>query len=87
MIMANKFKVKNLGEFKVPPKVYLNGILAYVEKYLTNRMGEFDKLVESINFKKMEKDDLTKLYAKKKMVTKIFFIFKYYHYEGYGFGF
>jgi len=59
-----------LGEFKVPPKVYLNGILAYVEKDLTNRMGEFDKLVESINFKKMEKEDLTKLYAKKKWLQK-----------------
>jgi len=48
----------------------LNGILAYVEKDLTNRMGEFDKLVESINFKKMEKEDLTKLYAKKKWLQK-----------------
>jgi len=70
MILANKFKVKNLGEFKVPPKVYLNGILAYVEKDLTNRIGEFDKLVESVNFKKLEKEDLTKLYAKKKWLQK-----------------
>jgi hypothetical protein len=29
-------------------------------------MGEFDSLVESVNFKKLEKEDLTKLYAKKK---------------------
>jgi len=84
MILANKFKVKNLGEFKVPPKVYLNGIIAYVEKDLNNRLGEFDKLAESINFKKMEKEDLTKLYAKKKMVTKIIIIFKYYYNERYG---
>jgi len=70
MILANKYKVKNLGEFKVPPKVYLNGILAYVEKDLNNRLGEFDKLAESINFKKMEKEDLTKLYAKKKWLQK-----------------
>jgi len=70
MILANKFKVKNLGEFKVPPKVYLNGILAYVEKDLNNRLGEFDKLAESINFKKLEKEDLTKLYAKKKWLQK-----------------
>jgi len=70
MILANKLKVKNMGEFKVPPKVYLNGILTYVEKDLNNRMSEFDKLVESVNFKKLEKEDLTKMYAKKKMVTK-----------------
>jgi len=70
MILANKLKVKNLGEFKVPPKVYLNGIIAYVEKDLNNRIGEFDKLAESVNFKKMEKEDLTKLYAKKKWLQK-----------------
>jgi len=70
MILANNLKIKNLGEFKVPPKVYLNGIIAYVEKDLSNRVGEFDKLVESVNFKKLEKDDLTKLYAKKKWLQK-----------------
>jgi hypothetical protein len=85
MILANKLKVKNIGEFKVPPKVYLNGVLSYVEKDLTNRLSEFDGLVESVNFKKLEKEDLTKLYAKKKMVTKIFFIFKYHYNERYGF--
>jgi len=71
MILANKFKVKNLGEFKVPPKVYLNGIIAYVEKDLNNRIGEFEKLTESVNFKKMEKEDLTKLYAKKNGYKKV----------------
>jgi hypothetical protein len=70
MILANKLKVKNMGEFKVPPKVYLNGILTYVEKDLNNRIGEFDKLVESVNFKKLEKEDLTKMYAKKKWLQK-----------------
>jgi len=70
MILANKLKVKNIGEFKVPPKVYLNGILAYVEKDLSNRISEFDSLVESVNFKKLEKEDLTKMYAKKKWLQK-----------------
>jgi len=70
MILANKFKVKNIGEFKVPPKAYLNGVLEYVEKDLTNRLAEFDSLVESVNFKKLEKEDLTKLYAKKKWLQK-----------------
>jgi len=55
---------------KYHQKVYLNGILAYVEKDLNNRLGEFDKLVESVNFKKLEKEDLTKLYAKKKWLQK-----------------
>jgi len=70
MILANKLKVKSIGEFKVPPKVYLNGVLAYVEKDLNNRISEFDNLVESVNFKKLEKEDLTKLYAKKKWLQK-----------------
>jgi len=70
MILANKLKVRNLGEFKVPPKVYLNGVIAYIEKDLNNRVSEFDQLAESVNFKKMEKYDLTKLYAKKKWLQK-----------------
>jgi hypothetical protein len=49
----------------------LNGIISYVEKDLNNRVTEFDSLCENVNFKKMEKEDLTKLYAKKKW----FFIF------------
>jgi len=84
MILANKLKVKNLGEFKVPPKVYLNGIIAYVEKDLNNRIGEFDKLAESVNFKKMEKRRLNKIICKEKMVTKILKLFKYHYYERYG---
>jgi len=70
MILANKLKVKAISEFKVPPKVYLNGIIAYVEKDLNNRVADFDNLVESVNFKKLEKEDLTKLYAKKKWLQK-----------------
>jgi len=69
-ILANKYKTKNFSEFKLPAKVLLNGILAYVEKDLSNRMGEFDALCESVNFKKMEKEDLTKLYAKRKWLQK-----------------
>jgi len=72
MILANKYKTKNLSEFKVPAKVLLNGIISYIEKDLNNRVGEFDSLAESVDFKKMEKEDLTKMYAKKKMVTKKF---------------
>jgi len=70
MILANKYKVKHLNEFKVPAKVYLNGVISYIEKDLSNRVGEFDNLAESVDFKKMEKDDLTKLYAKKKWLQK-----------------
>jgi len=70
MILANKFHVKSLKEFKVPAKVYLNGVLTYVEKDLTNRVGEFDSLIESVDFKKMEKEDLTKMYSKKKWLQK-----------------
>jgi len=46
--------------------VLLNGVISYIEKDLTNRVGEFDTLCESVDFKKMEKEDLTKLYAQKK---------------------
>jgi len=70
MILANHLKIKNITEFKVPAKVYLNGIIAYVEKDLTSRQSEFDTLCESVDFKKMEKEDLTKIYAKKKWLQK-----------------
>jgi len=66
MILANHLKVRNITEFKVPAKVYLNGVVNYVEQDLTNRIGEFDSLAESVDFKKVEKEDLTKLYSKKK---------------------
>jgi len=66
MILSNKYKVKNIKEFKIPGKTLLNGVIAYVEKDLTNRVSEFDTLVASIDFKKFEKEDLTKIYAKKK---------------------
>jgi len=65
MILANKLKIKNITEFKVPPKVYLNGVISYVEQDLNNRVKDFDSLIESVNFKKIEKEDLTKLYSKK----------------------
>jgi len=70
MLLCNKLKIKNLNELKVPAKVYLNGVLEYIEKDLSNRMSELDSLVESVDFKKMEKEDLTKLYAKKKWLQK-----------------
>jgi len=82
-ILANKYKKKNFSEFKLPAKVLINGVISYVEKDLTNRVGEFDKLCESVDFKKMDKEDLTKLYAKKKMVTKKFLIFKSNHFKRY----
>jgi len=70
MILSNKYKVKNIKEFKIPGKTLLNGVIAYVEKDLTNRVSEFDTLVASIDFKKFEKEDLTKIYAKKKWLQK-----------------
>jgi len=70
-LLANKYKTKNFSEFKLPAKVLLNGVISYVEKDLTNRVGEFDKLCESVDFKKMDKEDLTKLYAKKNGYKKV----------------
>jgi len=70
IILSNKFKVKNLKEFKIPGKKLLNGVISYVEKDLTNRMSEFDSLVSNIDFKKLEKDDLKSLYKKKKWLQK-----------------
>jgi len=71
MILSNKYKVKNIKEFKIPGKTLLNGVIAYVEKDLTNRMSEFDTLVSSIDFKKFEKEDLTKIYSKKNGFKKV----------------
>jgi len=70
IILSNKFKVKNLKEFKIPGKKLLNGVIAYVEKDLTNRMKEFESLISNIDFKKLEKDDLKSLYKKKKWLQK-----------------
>jgi len=39
MIVSNKYKVKNINEFKIPGKTLLNGIISYVEKDLTNRVS------------------------------------------------
>jgi hypothetical protein len=35
-----------------------------------SKVGEFDQLIESVNFKKIEKEDLTKFYSKKKWLQK-----------------
>jgi len=69
-LLANKYKVKYINEFKIPGKVLLNGILSYVEKDLTNRVSEFEGLCEMVDFKKFEKEDLQKIYKKKKWIQK-----------------
>jgi len=69
-LLAAKYKTKHLSELKLPAKLLLNGIIAYIEKDLTNRVSQFDTLAESVDFKKMEKEDLTKMYAKKKWLQK-----------------
>jgi len=71
MLLSNKFKVKQIKEFKIPGKQLLNSVIAYVEKDLTNRVKEFDSLVSSIDFKKFEKEDLTKIYSKKNGYKKV----------------
>jgi len=70
VLIANKYKTKNFNQFKLPAKLLLNSIVSYVEKDLNNRVNEFDVLCGSVDFKKMEKEDLTKLYAKKKWLQK-----------------
>jgi hypothetical protein len=77
MLLANQLKIKNLSgkilykgkEFKVQPKVYLRGIMDYVEKD-EKRLSEFPSLLESVNFKKLEKEDLDSLYKKRKWLQK-----------------
>jgi hypothetical protein len=59
-------------EFKLPAKLMLNGVITYVEKDLNNRFSEFDSLCDSINFKKVDKELLLKLYSKKKWFKFIF---------------
>jgi hypothetical protein len=39
----------------------LNGVFAYVEKDMEKRLPEFEGLLDSINFKKIEKEDLLKV--------------------------
>jgi len=62
----------------------LNGIISYVEKDLNNRLSEFDSLCSSVDFKKLKKEDLQKIYSKKKKkVTKKFNIFKSNYFKRY----
>jgi len=70
MIIANKYIVKNLKDYKVSAKTLFNGIVAYVEKDLEKRFSQFETLIESVDFKKFEKDELLKVYTKKKWVQK-----------------
>jgi len=70
IIVSNKYLVRNMKEFKVSPKVLLNGIIAYVDKDVDARIGEFDNLCENVNFKKFDKEELLKIYTKKKWLQK-----------------
>jgi hypothetical protein len=47
MLNANKFKLKNISDLKVPPKVYFNGIIDYVEKD-ESRKTELEALLDSV---------------------------------------
>jgi len=55
MIFANQYKFKGISEFKVPAKIYLTGIIEYVEKDLNNRVNEFDRFCETVDFKKWKR--------------------------------
>jgi len=70
MIIANKYLVKNIKEFKVSGKILFKGVISYVEKDIDNRIIEFENLIEQINFKKFEKDDLLKVYGKHKWMQR-----------------
>jgi hypothetical protein len=54
-----------MKEFKIPGKVVLKGIISYVEGDMTNRVKEFETLIQSVNLKKIDKDEL-----------KVFFLIK-----------
>jgi hypothetical protein len=62
--------VKNIKELKIPPKVILNAIITYVEKDMTARYPEFDTLIENVDFKKMEKEELVKISKKRKWIKQ-----------------
>jgi len=65
-ILANKYQSEGVKDFKVPAKKYLDGVLSYVEKDLDKRKNLLDNLLENVNFKKIEKEDLLKSFKKKK---------------------
>jgi len=70
MIISNKYLIKEIKDFKVSAKVLLNGIISYVEKDLEKRVEEFETLCERVDFRKIEKDELLKVYKKKKWIQK-----------------
>jgi hypothetical protein len=44
-----------ISGFKIPGKTLLNGIVNYTEKDLNNRYSTFENLIETVDFKKIEK--------------------------------
>jgi len=69
-LLFNKYKVKNPKDYKLPALKILKGLIAYIEKDLDKKQSEFDDLVELINFKKVDVDDLKKIGKKTKWLQK-----------------
>jgi hypothetical protein len=72
MLLANQLKINQIKELKVPPKIYFNGIIEYVEKD-TKRMSELDGLLDAVNIQykiRLIKKNLEKTFYKKYIKRK-----------------
>jgi hypothetical protein len=65
LLLAVKYKTKNLSELKIASKKLLKKLIDFAEKEVEN-LEVFEKLLLSVDFKKMDEDDLEKLMKKSK---------------------
>jgi hypothetical protein len=54
-----------LKNLKIPPKIYLNGLIQYVEKDVEKNSIEFETLIDNCDFKKLKPEYVKKLFKKK----------------------
>jgi len=58
---AQKLKIKDLKDFKIPGKLLLTAIISWCEKDLNERQKQFDSLISCVNFKSLDKETMVKM--------------------------
>jgi hypothetical protein len=63
--LSTKFGLKDSNDIKLSGKIVLNSVIDWIEQDLENRKDKFDVLLDNIDFQKVKKNDLKKIYSKK----------------------
>jgi hypothetical protein len=61
ILLIKKYKLKNIGEYKIKSKMLLTKLIEYVNVDVENRKNDFELIVENIDLKMYEKKELKKL--------------------------